>query len=127
MTEKRFRSDHNAELRKRAEERLKERDAERVQGPYSEVEMRRIIYELSVHQVELEMQKEALVDSASALIQSKEELQISLDRYADLYDHAPLGYLTLARNSKIIEVNLTAAKLLAVERFNFNYYLASVN
>jgi diguanylate cyclase (GGDEF)-like protein/PAS domain S-box-containing protein len=68
-----------------------------------------LLHELRVHQVELEMQNEALR-------QSHIELERSRDRYVDLYDFAPTGYLTLTKFSLIADTNLTAAELLRVSR-----------
>ena len=64
---------------------------------------------LRIHQVELETQAEELQKSHLALGESR-------DQYLDLYDFAPLGYLTLTGKALIAEVNLTGATLLGVER-----------
>jgi PAS domain S-box-containing protein len=70
-----------------------------------------LLHELQVHQIELEMQNEAL-------LLSRDELEKSRDRYLDLYDFSPVGYLTLSMDSTILEINLTGAALLGVERTN---------
>ncbi len=72
-------------------------------------ESRKALHELRVHQIELEMQNDALREAQRALEESR-------DRFADLYEFAPVGYLTLSTNGLINGVNLTAVKLLGVER-----------
>ena len=68
-----------------------------------------LLHELQEHQVELEVQNDALR-------QKQTELEAARDRYVDLYDFAPVGYLTLNSNGMIEELNLTAATLLDTER-----------
>ena len=73
------------------------------------VDIRSLVHELEVRQIELEMQNEELV-------QAQEDLEKSYNRYIDLYDFAPVGYLTLDEKGIILEANLSAAKLLGIER-----------
>ena len=75
----------------------------------SSEEMLRLIHKLEVHQVELELQQEELA-------RTRTELEESLSMYTELYDFAPVGYLTLSRDRKIQQANLTAARLLGVDR-----------
>src|SRR2546426_3188099 len=65
--------------------------------------------ELLVHQIELEMQNEELQRAGTALEESR-------DRYVDLYEFAPIGYLLLGTGGMISEINLTGATLLGEER-----------
>jgi PAS domain S-box-containing protein len=69
----------------------------------------RIVHELAVHQIELELQNEELQ-------RARAEVEEALARYTDLYDLAPAGYLTLGRDGGIRQVNLTGARLLGLER-----------
>ena len=79
-------------------------------------EMFRMIQQLSGYQIELETLQAEVKRSNDGLIESHENLKKSLERYTELYDFAPTGYLTLERDGTIIQVNLTAAKMLGVER-----------
>jgi PAS domain-containing protein len=97
-----------AELRRCAEARLRSITAGENQ-PRTEADMQRLIHELQVHQIELEMQNEELR-------RAREELELSRDKYAELYDFAPLGYFVFDTAGVIREVNLAGAQLLGVER-----------
>ncbi|MGZ5007313.1 MAG: EAL domain-containing protein [Methylobacter sp.] len=70
-----------------------------------------LLQELREHQVELEMQNEALQRAGAAL-------EASHKRYLNLYEFAPVGYLTLTPEGNIVELNLTAAQLLGEDREN---------
>jgi two-component system cell cycle sensor histidine kinase/response regulator CckA len=97
-----------AELRRRAEERLREQHSETGQAR-TEADTQRLVHELQVHQIELEMQNEELQ-------KARNEMEAGLEKYSDLYDFAPVGYLTLDREGTIREANLTAASLLGIDR-----------
>ncbi len=94
-------------LRQVAEERFAQRTP--VPRDKSGCTPEEIVHELQVHQIELEMQNDALRDSQLALEESR-------DRFADLYEFAPVGYLTLSKNAIIEEGNLTCATILGIER-----------
>jgi PAS domain S-box-containing protein len=99
---------NSSELRKRAEKRLREID-EQEPVELTLAEAHSLLHELRVHQVELEMQNEEL-RTAQVLI---EESRL---KYSDLYDFAPVGYLTMDKKGLILEANLTACAQLEIER-----------
>ena len=94
-------------LRNLAEEKL------RLKGPLfdedSGADVQKIIHELRVHQEELEIQNEELR-------QTQLLLEASHCKYTNLYDFAPVGYLTFDKDGIILEVNLTASSMLNIER-----------
>ncbi len=95
-------------LRRQAEERLKS-EAVNLQKARTIDDTQRIIHELEVHQIELEMQNEELC-------QIQEEVLLSRNRYAELFDFAPVGYFTFDAGGVIRELNLAAASLLGKPR-----------
>jgi PAS domain S-box-containing protein len=95
--------------RQKVEARLAERRKHTGPLPSMEADVQHLVHELEVHQIELEMQNEELK-------QARAEREAALDQYTDLYDFAPTGYFTLARDGAILGTNLTGAKLLGVER-----------
>jgi PAS domain S-box-containing protein len=97
-----------AELRRRAEKLLKTKIDETI-PPQVDDEPSRLLHELQVHQIELEMQN-------AELLQSRDKLEIALGNYSDLYDFAPVGYLTLDRKGVIRTTNLTGSGLIGIER-----------
>jgi PAS domain S-box-containing protein len=106
--------DDPAGLRQRAEALLRNQSTNRLdasqRGPEVTLgEALHLVHELEVHQIELEMQNEELR-------RAQEELALSRAKYFDLYDLAPVGYLTLSEEGLILEANLTAANLLGLER-----------
>ncbi|MFZ2446173.1 MAG: ATP-binding protein [Syntrophobacteraceae bacterium] len=108
MTEHESGEDRTARLRRLAEERSRE-SATQAARTMAEQEGRALVHELQVHQIELEMQNEELRDA-------QDRLGESLAKYSDLYDFAPVGYVTSNREGLILEANLTFAGQLGIER-----------
>jgi PAS domain S-box-containing protein len=107
MQENKAGPDKVVALRQRAEKVL-QRQPEELQEMLPE-DIQHLIHELRVHQIELEMQNEELR-------RTQEALEASRARYFDLYDLAPVGYVTLSEQGLIREANLTAVTLLGVAR-----------
>jgi PAS domain S-box-containing protein len=110
------------DLRKNAEELLLKRSLENPAHIHSEVETLKLLHELEVHQIELEMQYEELM-------LAKTQAEACSKKYTELYDFAPTGYFTLSKEGKIIELNLSGANLLGKERqvlknSRFNYFVS---
>ena len=111
MSEKKNISRKASGLRKRAE-KIDQRKTSRGPGKIeklSPVETQRVLHDLRVHQIELEMQNEELRTSQN-------KLDAERARYFDLYDLAPVGYCTISEEELIKEANLTAANLLGMSR-----------
>ena len=96
------------ELRQRAEARLSEKGTA-ADRPIKEADLRRLLHELQVHQIELELQNEELHRAHA-------EAETLLMKYTALYDFAPTGYFTLDRAGTIRGLNLAGASLLGTER-----------
>ena len=95
-------------LRQKAEE-LQQQKHSIADSKLSEEETLRLIHELEVHQIELEMQNEELT-------LAKEQAEIATQKYSELYEFAPSGYFTLTNTGKITQLNLTGSQLLQKER-----------
>lgn len=76
---------------------------------YPDITRRGLLHELEVHQIELELQNEELKKSQKKLKEEEE-------RYFDLYNLAPLVYLTINEQGIILEANMTASKIFGVPR-----------
>ena len=98
-------ADDPADLRRRAETRLRERKIVK----QSDFSTQRLFHELEVHRIELEMQN-------AELQKTRDELEVSLEKITDLYDFAPVGYFSIDESGVILEANLKSAALLGIER-----------
>jgi PAS domain S-box-containing protein len=94
-------------LRRQAEERLRDKAAD-VSGKYLD-DVQKLIHELEVQQIELEVQYEELRSTQINLVESR-------DNYQMLYDFAPVGYFTLDEKTLMRRVNLRGADLLGLPR-----------
>ena len=98
----------SAGSRRRAEKRLRRQPPGT--GPArKEADTERLVLELEGRSIQLEMQNQQLQ-------QARKELEAGLEKYRELYDFAPVGYLTLDREGIVREANLTLASLLGIER-----------
>jgi len=108
-------------LRQKAEEQLKAKQRG-LEPQGSGDAVTRLLHELQVHQIELEMQNEELR-------QAYETTETALKKFTMLYDLAPMGYFTLDRDGSISELNFTGADMLGDKRFslvnsNFKLYIS---
>jgi PAS domain S-box-containing protein len=95
------------ELRERAETAV--RATRRDVAGLAEEDVQRLVHELQVQEIELEMQNESLVST-------HRELEKSREQYRDLYDFAPVGYLTVDLHGAIQQANAAAMSMLGVAR-----------
>ncbi len=107
MTKKGPNIKYSFDLRGQAEKRIP--NSMESLADMSVLEVRKIVHELHVHQIELEMQNDELR-------KTQMELTESHHKYTDLYDFAPVGYFTLDKKGHIIETNVTGAALLGSEK-----------
>jgi len=77
----------------------------------NQAEAQKLIQELEVHQIELRLQNEELLQATKIAQEAK-------DKYTELYDFAPSGYFSLNEKGEILQLNHSAAKMLGSERSN---------
>lgn len=128
-----------ANLRQKAEELLKKKVVLSVSDHQENTNIK-LIHELDVTQIELEMQNEELLQAKEhdsekqklihqlevhklelelqnqALSLAKEQAEIAVEKYTELYDFAPSGYATLSEVGEILEINLSGSQMLGKER-----------
>lgn len=111
------------EIRKKAETLITDKHRNlRKQGDF---DIHELLNDLEVYQIELELQHDELIDA-------RDGLQTSRDEYLELYDFAPIGYLTLDDSKKIVRINQTGSKLLNIPKSeivgkNFTQFIAGVS
>jgi len=108
-------------LRIKAEEHLKE-NQKKDDKPAIKTDVKKLLHELQVHQIELEMQNEELRHA-------NETTEAALKKYTMLYDFSPMGYFTLDSDCRICDLNFTGAELLhdrrfALENSNFRLFIS---
>ncbi len=97
-------------LRKKAEEQLLAMEQKEIIAE-GEADLQRLVHELQVHQIELEMQNEELR-------LAYETAETALKKYTLLFDLSPMGYFTLDTEGAICELNFTGAEILGERRFS---------
>ena len=97
-------------LREKAEEVLKEKQQKK-SIPEEEIDTKRLLHELQVHQIELEMQNEELR-------QAYETAESTLKKYTLVFELSLVGYFTLDSDGTICELNFTGAEMLGERRFS---------
>ena len=97
-------------LRSKAEEKLHSRIKDK-QISEQETDIKKLVHELQVHQIELEIQNDELR-------QAYETAESALRKYTLLFDLSPMGYFTLDSEGSICELNFRGAKILAERRFS---------
>ena len=95
-------------LRREAEEKLKVASPDKASQSF-EINALKLVQELQVQQVELEIQNEELM-------RVNNDLESANTKYSELYDFAPSGYFSLSKEGKILELNLSGSKILGIER-----------
>ena len=100
---KNLKKDSKKKVKKKTETKANKPEAKQLD------DIQRLVYLLQVHQVELEHQNEELRIA-------HEELEVSRNKYVNLFDFSPTPYFTLDTEGKIKESNLSASKMFGVDR-----------
>jgi signal transduction histidine kinase/CheY-like chemotaxis protein len=95
-------------IREKAEE-IHRKNQLKSDSEFSEAKTLQLIHELEVHQIELEMQNEELV-------LAKEQAELAREKYTELYDFSPSGYVVLSCKGEVLQINLTGSRMLGKER-----------
>jgi len=122
MKQEKKKLSETASLRHKAEEQLSKKLSEKGVA-LKETDILKLVHELEVHQIELEMQNEELR-------LANDRAETAVEKYTAIYDFAPMGYFTLDREGTICELNLSGATMLGKERSglinrNFKFFVSS--
>ena len=110
MVKKKQKAAYISSLEQRAEDALETLSSDNGDSvKFSPDNMKTLIHDLQLHQIELKIQNDELR-------RTQKELTVSRERYFDLYDLAPLGYITVSEKGLLLETNLTAATMLGKYR-----------
>ncbi len=112
-------------LRKRAVKLLKKRTPD-LESQLAEADVLKLVHELEVHQIELELQNEELK------LAKERQAELATEKYVALYDFAPSGYFTLSKEGRIIDLNLSGAKIIGKDRSHlrnssFGFFVSADN
>lgn len=110
------------DLRKQAEKILQQKKKDALQDDVDEADAKKLLHELQVHQIELEMQNEELLSAY-------ETAEAALKKFTLVFDQAPMGFITLEEDGTIADLNFAAAEMLGERRFsllgsNFKLYVS---
>ena len=107
--------EHKKNLRQKAEDEWGKKMIPLLMDP-SLSNLQKLIHELGVHQIELEMQNEELVRAKEEVETAMKQAVDVKEKYIELYDFAPTGYFTLSKEDSIFDINFSAARILNRER-----------
>ncbi len=100
-------------IRQKAEELLRNKKSSL---DLSEIDTLKLIHELEVHQIELELLNEELLLAKEKAETAAKKAEAAAEKYTDLYDFAPSGYFTLSKEGNIIGLNLCGSQMIGKER-----------
>jgi PAS domain S-box-containing protein len=106
-------------LRQKAEALL-EKKSLKSGSKHSEIDALKLVHELEVYQIELELQNEEL------FLSKEKAAELATEKYAELYDFAPSGYFTLSNEGRILDINLCGSQMLGKERLRLKNNLFDI-
>ena len=118
-----YKSEADTALRQKAEVLLSNRTLKRG-SQLSEIDAIKLVHELEVYQIELELQNEEL------FLAKEKAAELAAEKYAELYDFALSGYFTISKEGRIIDLNLCGSQMLGTERLqlknnSFDFFVST--